>query len=468
MSSMAVDGLISGLNTTELIKSLMQLEAAPQTLLKSKSSAASSLASALQSLNTKVASLATSAGKAADAASWDAHKVASSSGTVTATATAGASPSAMTFTVDRIAAGQVSLLSSTVSASLAVEPPPAITVVRDGTTVTIQPAHGTMADVAEAINKAKDAGLSAVAVAVGTDGTYRLQLSGISGASNAFEVYLGGAEAVGDPTKLIVNRSDAVGGDIAGNTTIATAVDATITLWAGTAAATEITSSTNTFADTIPGVSFTVKEPSADPVTLTVAQDQAAQSALAADLVNNVTTVLAEISSRTATSTTTGADGREIVAGGLFSGNGGIRMLGEQVRSAVSMPVDGRSPSAVGITLDRSGTVSFDQVRFTAAMAADPVGTQEMVTALAERLAGVATSASDAATGTLTLQITSQEGVVKDLNQRITDWDTRLATRRAGLERTYAALEVALSGLQSQSNWLAGQLSGLPSWNTSS
>ena len=34
--------------------------------------------------------------------------------------------------------------------------------------------------------------------------------------------------------------------------------------------------------------------------------------------------------------------------------------------------------------------------------------------------------------------------------------------RRSSLERTYAALEVALSRMNSQSSWLTGQLASLP------
>ena len=40
--------------------------------------------------------------------------------------------------------------------------------------------------------------------------------------------------------------------------------------------------------------------------------------------------------------------------------------------------------------------------------------------------------------------------------------------RRATLEKTYAALEVALGKLQSQSSWLAGQLASLPQMSSGS
>jgi flagellar hook-associated protein 2 len=38
--------------------------------------------------------------------------------------------------------------------------------------------------------------------------------------------------------------------------------------------------------------------------------------------------------------------------------------------------------------------------------------------------------------------------------------------RRSTLERTYTALETALNSLQSQGNWLAGQISSLPTYSS--
>ncbi|HMO09921.1 MAG TPA: flagellar cap protein FliD N-terminal domain-containing protein, partial [Actinotalea sp.] len=64
-ASLGVDGLVSGLSTTSLINQLIQVEAAPQALLKSKLSATQSFITALQSLNTKIASLGEAGAKAA-------------------------------------------------------------------------------------------------------------------------------------------------------------------------------------------------------------------------------------------------------------------------------------------------------------------------------------------------------------------------------------------------------------------
>ena len=54
----SIAGLVSGLDTTSLITQLMQIESAPQTLLKTKQTNTSNVVSALQALNDERASLA--------------------------------------------------------------------------------------------------------------------------------------------------------------------------------------------------------------------------------------------------------------------------------------------------------------------------------------------------------------------------------------------------------------------------
>ncbi len=60
-TSLAIDGLVSGLKTSDLINSLMSIEQVPQTLLKSKVTTTNSFISSLQTINGLVQSLATKA-----------------------------------------------------------------------------------------------------------------------------------------------------------------------------------------------------------------------------------------------------------------------------------------------------------------------------------------------------------------------------------------------------------------------
>jgi flagellar hook-associated protein 2 len=450
MAALGIDGLVSGLQTTDLINSLMSAEAAPQTLLKSKQSSTTTFVSALQALNTKVASLAEAAAKAAKSTSWAATTAAASATSVTATTTTGAQPTALAFTVDAVARSQVSLT----------DPADLARFTGGASTLTIKKADGTLTEIAVGTdaaataraNSASTAGVTAVAVTVGS--STRLQLSGTgTGASAAFEVFAGTKAEVEAATATRLTLADT-----------RTAQDAKITLWPENAAtAQQVTSRTNTFSDVLAGTSITVSKVETDPVTLTVATDTAALTALASGLVGSLGVVLSEISSRSANTTATGSDGRTTVTGGLFSGDSAVRGLQQQLSSAASYAVDGISPSTVGITINRDGTFTFDAAKFSAALAEDPAKAQNVVAGLAQRVADVAKGTSDSVDGSLTLKITSQQGIVTDLGKQIEDWDRRLTLRRESLQATYSALEVTLSGLKSQSSWLSSQIASLSS-----
>ncbi len=123
---------------------------------------------------------------------------------------------------------------------------------------------------------------------------------------------------------------------------------------------------------------------------------------------------------------------------------------------------DGVAPSTLGIVLGKDGSFTFDEAKFSAALAADPAKVQKVVSGLAARVAEKATAISDPYEGSLSQKVKGQESLVKDIGSQIENWDRRLEVRRASLQRTYSALEVSLSNLQSQSSWLAGQLATLP------
>jgi flagellar hook-associated protein 2 len=456
MAGMAVDGLISGLDTTSLINQLMQAEAIPQTLLKNKVTDSTTYITALQALNAKVAALADSAGKVSTPAGIDLHTASSSSATVTATAGPGATDGTIDFTVDKVAQSQV-----TVTGPLTQWPdqPPVLTFVSaDGTVKQVTATSSSIADVAAAINKA-GVGVSATRVSAGLDPSgqplYRLQLSSTkTGAAAGFTAYRGTPADVtaGTATSLLSEP---------GAAQIRAAQDAQLTLWAGTGAAQVVTSSTNSFTDVLPGVSVNVTATSAAPVTLTVARDDTAISAVAASLVSSLNDILSFISQKQAVTTSTNATGGTVVTAGAFAGDLTARDADQKLTASAQAPINGISPSTYGIVVARDGSISFDAAIFATSMAADPDKTKAAVQAIAARVAGAATLVSDKHDGTVTTKITGEQKTVKGLSDQIDDWDSRLADRRSTLEKTYANLEVQLQQLQSQSSWLTGQLAGL-------
>ena len=276
-------------------------------------------------------------------------------------------------------------------------------------------------------------------------GNFRLQFSSSAiGADSAFTVYQGSGTA--DPLEP---------------TSIQLAQDASITIWANTPAAQTITSTSNTFSDLLPGVSITVAGVSADPITVTVARDDTAISKQASDLVGALNGIFSEIAAKSAVSTTTDSTGTTSTKAGVLAGDSTIRDAKQKLISAATLPVDGRSPSEFGISITKSGSIEFDADKFAAAMAKEPAATQATLLEIATRVAAAGTIVSDKYDGTLTSKITGQESEVKQLGIQIDDWNRRLTSRRSTLERTYSALEVQLSRLNSQQNYLTSQLASL-------
>jgi flagellar hook-associated protein 2 len=458
-SSLAIDGLVSGLKTTDLINSLMTVEGVPQTLLKNKLTSTNSFISSLQTINGLVQTLASRASDAAKASSLDLFSAKSSASSVTVVAGSTAAAGSVSFTVGSTASTQVGVTAAMSTWSAAAEP---ITIVgSDGKPTTVTPASGSLDDAVSSINKAA-AGITAAKVAAGTDadGTklYRLQLTSTkTGAAAAFQVYRGSADqvAAGTATDVLTETGAAV---------VTQARDASVTLWAGTAAAQTITSATNTFTDLTPGLNVTVSQVSTDPVTVTVAQDTAKAQAVASGLVDAMNAVTAYYGTNTAvTSTTSPTTGTTTTTAGVLSGDGTTRDAVQRLTSRMSAPVDGRSPSSIGISVTKDGDFTFDADVFQKALAADPEGTQAMLSGVAANVGAVATSASDKYTGSITTSITGQQAVAKDLNTQIDNWTDRLTARRAALQTLYSSLETSLSKLQSQSSWLSSQLASTSS-----
>ena len=129
--------------------------------------------------------------------------------------------------------------------------------------------------------------------------------------------------------------------------------------------------------------------------------------------------------------------------------------------NAATGALSGRSPSEIGITLTKYGTVEFNAEKFAAALAADPEKTQAMLGAIAARVETAGKAASDKYDGSITKRITSQESMVRTLNTQVEDWDRRLASRESTLKLIWTNLEVKLGSLNSQMDWLTGQLDSL-------
>ncbi len=425
-----VDGLVSGMNTSTMISQLMQIEAAPQTRLKSKVTAAQTSVTAYQSVNTKLAALKSAADDLSQLSTWRSVKPVSSSPSVTATAVSGslnATAGSLTFDVVALARAQVTTArvpagaesnASGFSITIGAENPVPIDISADRTPQGI----------ADAVNKA-GIGVKAAVVTTSTGESVLQFTSTKTGTAGGFTV-----DGLDFELKNAVTAQDALiqvgGAEEDGGYTV--------------------TSSTNTFTGLMNGVSLT-----ATKVESGITVDATADTGGIADkikaMVDAANAVLTEVGKQTAYDAATGK-------GSTLSGDFMVRQITQSVLSTVSQGhgegADQVSLSKLGVQLERSGKLTFKKDDFETAYKADPAKIQAAGVGVADTFEALAKKQTD----NVTAAITGRKSVIDSMKDQIDNWDIRLSARQVALTKQYASLETALSNLRSQSSYLSSQL----------
>jgi flagellar hook-associated protein 2 len=452
----SVDGLISGMSTSSVISGLMQVEAAPQTALKAKVATQQKVVTAYQGINAKMQALQTAAKAIGDPTAWKAGTATSSSDAATATTTATSSTQSgsLTFRVKQLAAAHSVVFDGTVGATTdTIMTDPSFVIEVGGQAKIVTVADKSLKGVVDAINQTADLGVRATAFQI-SPGNYTMQLtSTTTGQASQFTFPNDNASPV--PTRGAV-------------TPVSEGADAELAI-GDELTPLKVTSSTNTFKDLMTGLTVTVAKTQAatdPPVTVTVAPDSEGIATKVQAMIDAANSALAEIGTQTKNKSGE-------VAGGPLAGNSIMSMVSTSVLSTVSGGAGANgSFKAIGIELTRDGKLTFDKTKFVAAFNADPVKTQAYFidsaepdvtkkAGLADKLANVADVSTQTNTGTLSRLIISGNDAIKDLNQRVDDWDVRLQARQATLQKQFGAMETALGKLKNQGSWLSGQLASL-------
>lgn len=245
-----------------------------------------------------------------------------------------------------------------------------------------------------------------------------------------------------------------------------------------------LSSSSNTLDNVAPGVTIDIKSVSANPVQITVTRDTDAMEKAIGEFVdafNNALTRMNKVDS---------FDPETNRSGALF-GDGTVSAL----RASLFTTIQGKAQGIdtqfeflfeAGVKVGKGAKLEFDREKFRAAFQADPAAVENLFAAralvpkkntievspgitvnntdtsdtfsqlgVAERIAELATRFTNTVDGTLTRKGRTLDDLVKLQNDRIAQMDVRLATRRAILERQFAAMEQAIASLQSQSSALS-------------
>lgn len=420
MSGISISGLASGIDTTTLISQLMTAAAQPQRALKGQLSAQQTVLNAYQALNTRLTVFQAAADAVNQPSTWAATKATSNNAAVVASTTPSATAgTSTTFDVNQLATAQISTVAVNSDGTVDSNPSKGIDIV-DGAGVShhLDLSNGNAGTVASAVNGA-NLGLRAALINTGSGQV--LQFS---------------STATGTPGSFSISGLD---------TTPATplaAQNAQITVGNPAAGGYTVFSNTNTFANAIPGLTFSVGA-IASAVTVSVSSDASTISGKMSSLIGATNDLL---------KTLTAATGQ----GAILESNHQINAITQSVLSAVSHgDGSGASFASIGLQLSSAGQLSFDSTAFMAAYASAPDKAQAAATSLASTLSGVARAAS---TSTVSPLISSATSQTAHLTKQISDWDTRLNHQQTTLKAKYASMEVALQKLHSTSSWLSSAL----------
>jgi flagellar hook-associated protein 2 len=226
-----------------------------------------------------------------------------------------------------------------------------------------------------------------------------------------------------------------------------------------------VTSDTNTVTTAIDGVTLTLLDTTVSQTTLTVGVDSTAIQKSLTDLVNSYNGLADTIDKLT-----THAKG---AAAAPLEGDSSVRSLALSMRTLLmgisasmsggtlrSLGDLGVSSGAVGAKPGSTTRLSLDATKLAAVLASNPTG----VASLLGTSGGIMTAVVDrlkTATAVDGMIVAGQAAIDTEL-QANTDAQARLQTRidlrQKGLERKFAALEVALSKLQSQQAQVGAQV----------
>ena len=225
-----------------------------------------------------------------------------------------------------------------------------------------------------------------------------------------------------------------------------------------------VDSTTNTLRDVIPGLSLRLT--GEGTTTVTVSQDTDRALAVVKGFIEQYNSTFDFITSQLRYDVDTKAKGTLFAEGALMQIQSNLR---QKVGSVVEgLPRELNTLMHLGITTGKIGTgtaatgkLELDEARFLAQLREDPEGVARLFKALGDDLLEDLTGLTKSTTGI----ISGREKAVKEqigaLKKQVERWEYRLEKKEESLVKQFTALEKALSQLNSQGTWLAGQIDGL-------
>jgi flagellar hook-associated protein 2 len=434
-------GLSSGLDTSSIIDSLVQLQSAPIVALQKRQAGVRSQVSLVGDIASRLSALE-SAAKALGAGGVVAHKATSTNTAFTAAPGTGAAAGSFRVAVTQLAQAAKGRSDTFATGETVQGGTLSLTVQDRSFTITVDP-DSTLEAVAE---KLRATGAVSVAV-LATDQGRVLSL-----ASTATGVPL-----TGPGVALELTHSVSGAGTKALGFVIPAGQEARNARF--TVDGLEFTRTSNVVSDAVPGTALSLKQQGGPAETLVVESDLAATREKLQTFVDAYNAVMKLVQNETKpTSATDRAK--------TLTGDSGIRMLATRLQGVVSSRFTEagalRTLADVGLKTDTTtGLVSLDATALDAAMKRDPTAVNALFSTPATGVAAVTSSLVQSFTragdGVLTSRTSSLQNLSKKMDDDIARIQARVDAYREMLVKQFTAMEEAVSKLKASGSFLSAQ-----------
>ncbi|MCD4783770.1 MAG: flagellar filament capping protein FliD [Candidatus Eremiobacteraeota bacterium] len=443
-----VGGLISGLDTNDIITQLMDIERRPIVALESKKTETTSQLSAWRELNTRIQALKIYSDKLTKESTFQVRTATTSHEDIlTVSASSGTNTSSFTITVKSLATSHQITSQSYTSSD--VEIGTGSFEISIGSTtydeIEITEDNNTLAGLADSIND-NDYGVTA-SVIKAADEDYRLILTGENSGSD----------------KGISIDSNLSGGTSPTFSTIQEAEDAHIVLGTG-ASALDVYRSSNVINDAVDGVTISLK--SADEntqVTIALSNDNSSTETQIGNYITQFNNLITYFEDQFAYDADTGETGT------LFS-NTNLLKVKYDLYSAATDPIKGDSSyhsiNEIGIGVDETGRLFVeDDALLINSLEDDMEGVMSFFSdedsGLAVRLDNYLENITDTQTGILYTIEDYFNSEIESLTDSIEVKEEYMSRLEVQYYKKFAKMEAALAQLQTQSNYIDYQITAL-------
>lgn len=452
-------GLASGFNSDKYIEAVMKQESIPLTRLQTKIDNTNAYRTAFNNLKTQLTKLKDAAQALADIDAFKSLSATNSNSSVlSATTGTGAVAGDYVITVNKLVSSQVS---ASEGFSSTADLPDKITI--NGKAVSIDKSAGdidaVLAKLAKDINELSDPKVKATIVQT-RPGEKSLVLTSI-------EAGEGGKFTLGSDDPDFWQKNDT------GGVALQEASNASFTINGVT-----VSSATNEIKDVVPGLTLNLT--STGTSTVKVSQDTSGVSDKVDAFVKAYNDIVTAIKNSTKKSEknsdgtlTLTLQGDPVLRdlqmqlnnwlNGTFGDNENFKLL-----SQIGLEVDKGVTSASLMT----GKISFDKELFQKKLAENPSAVEQMFRGtessdgVAKLFANNLKSWTDSVDGIVTSKIKGYDAEISYITEQMTSMKERLAKREDSLKKQYVNLEVVMSQLNNQKDWITSQVSMLTKSNS--